>query len=197
MQKAFHPKIFARRRSTTALNTLRAFYFRSGKAFPDIDQFVEDTKRRYNIRIVTLRGNVKEACFELKRQNPEIEAVFMGTRKCDLLHFGRQNGLQLDGSTFDMTMKTDTDWPPYLRVYPLLKWDYAYVWDFLVNLRVPYCKLYDEGYTSLGDYNNTAKNPALKFLDESGRVVYKPAYELRDGTLERASRISSPKKCDI
>lgn len=160
---------------------MRAFYFQSKRPFQAIDDFVEETKSRYGIAIVTLKGGVRESCFELKRLHPHIEFVFMGTRQIDLAPHGKV--------PLDFVAKTDAGWPAFLRVSPLLRWDYASVWLFLRELKVPYCKLYDEGYTSLGDYEDTIKNPQLKIPTQNGLVEYKPAYQLQDGSFERASRI--------
>jgi FAD synthetase len=55
---------------------------------------------------------------------------------------------------------------------------------------LPYCSLYDLGYTSLGEVHNTIKNPFLKY-ELDGIELYKPAYMLEDEDKERESRASA------
>jgi FAD synthetase len=56
-------------------------------------------------------------------------------------------------------------------------------------LRVPYCKLYDLGYTSIGLQDDTIPNPRLRTVDG----VYLPAHRLTNGSEERLGRQRSPK----
>ena len=77
-------------------------------------------------------------------------------------------------------------WPDFMRVFPILDWDYCSVWKFLREFDLPYCSLYDQGYTSLGEKNNSQPNPMLK-IDDSDQ--FRPAYELTDGSQERLSRV--------
>jgi FAD synthetase len=70
----------------------------------------------------------------------------------------------------------------------MLNWDYKDIWQAILLFHIPYCSLYDCGYTSLGSKGNTFPNSKLKTSDG-----YLPAYELLDinGDLERAGRICS------
>ncbi|GLG99510.1 Molybdopterin-binding protein [Gryllus bimaculatus] len=83
---------------------------------------------------------------------------------------------------------TDADWPQVMRVSPILDWSYQDIWMFLRELNVPYCCLYDQGYSSIGSYHNTAPNPRLMYKDDNGEIKYHPAYLLKDEKSERSGR---------
>lgn len=150
----------------------------------------------------------------------EIKAMFVGTRRDD------PHGPQLSARSW-----TDKDWPRVERIHPILEWTYGDVWAFLrcphLGAReeslgmdrerlarewgtagggewgVPYCLLYDQGYTSLGSTFNTLPNPELRVEEEEGegevgtvgdgtaKGRWKPAYMLQDGTMERAGRVEN------
>jgi len=84
-----------------------------------------------------------------------VEAILIGTRRNDP-----------HGAKLGFRVKTDPDWPPFVRVHPIINWGYADVWTFLRRFEIPYCSLYDEGYTSLGSTYNTFRNPALLVRDD-------------------------------
>ena len=114
-----------------------------------------------------------------------IRAIFVGTRRTD------PHGAKL--TPFDLT---DHGWPSFMRVHPVLEWHYREVWAFLRKLKVPYCKLYDQGFTSLGGKEDTRPNPVLAITEEKekdpgGEVVleYRPAYELEEDGEERLGRV--------
>ncbi|KAL5520699.1 FAD1 [Sanghuangporus sanghuang] len=86
-----------------------------------------------------------------KHDFPHVEAILVGTRRGDP-----------HGATLGFRNMTDGDWPRFERVHPIINWSYTDIWTFLCSLSVPYCVLYDRGYTSLGSTYNTYPNPALR-----------------------------------
>lgn len=70
--------------------------------------------------------------------------------------------------------------------------------QFIRHLDIPYCSLYDLGYTSLGGTTDTHPNPVLKADPETSahgkdhvsphEYEYRPAYELVDDDEERLGR---------
>ncbi len=153
----------------------------------------------------------------------DIRAMFVGTRRDD------PHGPQLSARSW-----TDKDWPRVERIHPILDWTYQDVWAFLRcphlgsseaalgmsrdrlateygtagggEQGIPYCLLYDQGYTSLGSTYNTLPNPELRMDDgqednsQDNAVLvgdgtakgrWKPAYMLKDGSQERAGRVEN------
>jgi len=88
--------------------------------------------------------------------------------------------------------------PPFMRCNPILHWNYGHVWQFLRSFQLPVCSLYEQGYTSLGNQQDTLPNPALcvKNSDSasSSEQRFRAAWMLTDYSQERAGRISKKKK---
>lgn len=99
----------------------------------------------------------------------------MGTRKADP-----------HGDRLEPFCKTDSGWPQLIRVNPIFDWTYNQVWKFLLDFEVPYCSLYDEGYSSIGAATSTFKNPLLR--DPNNPSLYLPAHTLTDASAERHGR---------
>ncbi|KAK7042470.1 FAD synthetase [Favolaschia claudopus] len=263
-----------------SLKPIPAVYIAVPSPFPTLETFIDQSAKRYNLDLFHCRPTseavesvvtpfprngtdyivsapkavgkakgsegMKQALEIYKNKFPNIDAILIGTRRSDP-----------HGATLSHRNMTDPGWPKFERINPIINWDYAHVWTFLRKLNVPYCELYDSGYTSLGSTYNTFPNPALLVkipssppassppsstvltpgtalttvlssthttpkpetpmpspisvlsayissthtrpenavaspISPDGRQYYRPAYELTEGSLERAGRSPKP-----
>ena len=179
---------------------LNLLYIKTTEPFPEADLFVHRMAAYYgchsNLLIYNTANDIKSVLQIVKQDlGTNLEAIFMGVRRSDLP--------KSDRNKLKSVQLTDIDrgWPEFMRLNPLLDWTYSEVWDFLLRLNVPYCSLYDYGYTSIGDPNNTIANERLKqhwfSIEEKEQGVqqnsdcyyYLPAYLLDQEHTERNSRI--------
>ena len=122
----------------------------------------------------TLAKHAKKGLEQMEKEG--FKAVLMGQRRSDPY-----------GADLEHFSPCSKGWPQIVRVNPILDWSYSTIWGFLRGCGLEYCKLYDEGYTSLGSKASTKKNP--KLLSETGHS--RPAHELQGGDIyERVSRDS-------
>jgi FAD synthetase len=129
----------------------------------------------------------------LSHHHPTCQAIFVGTRRTDP-----------HGATLSSFAMTDGLWPRFMRIHPVLEWGLAEIWTFLRQdcIRygvhdgnekekegremIDYCKMYDQGYTSLGGVNDTHRNPKLR--DEGAEGGFRPAYSMTEDVEERLGR---------
>ena len=152
---------------------LFAVYFNTdADAYPEAVEFMHRSARAYGLSLAVEVGAFKSSLARVLEAHP-VDGIFMGTRRSDPY-----------STHLSEFHQTDAGWPDVCRIHPILDWEYADVWVFLRALGVPYCVLYDRGFTSLGAPAKTVPNPALRRPDGT----FAPAYELQDGSLERDGR---------
>ncbi|MCJ1399857.1 hypothetical protein MMC11_003060 [Xylographa trunciseda] len=153
---------------------LESIYIVPPHPFPEVNTFVASSSLSYHLSLTHFsRESMKAAFADYLKVKPEVKAIFVGTRRTDP-HGGKL-------THFD---PTDGGWPPFMRIHPVIDWHYTEIWEFIRHLEIPYCELYDMGYTSLGGTTDTKPNPALSIGDGK----YKPAYELVEDDEERLGR---------
>ena len=105
---------------------------------------------------------VRYCCKELKESGGDGRWTITGVRWDESVRRRKGwGGLELNKGT-KKSIKVDPDNPPdeqMMRICPIksqhvlnpiIDWTTDEVWEFIHKYNVPYCKLYDEGYTRLG-----------------------------------------------
>jgi len=119
------------------------FQFAEENSFPEMTAFIARSAADVGLELHTLH------CADFRSglqavADRGVRAVFMGTRKTDP-----------DGRYLRHLTPCSPGWPPLVRVCPILGWSYHQVWRYIHENGVPYCSLYDRGYTSIGTQANT------------------------------------------
>ncbi|OAA79212.1 Rossmann-like alpha/beta/alpha sandwich fold protein [Akanthomyces lecanii RCEF 1005] len=154
---------------------IQAMYIAPPDPFPEMGEFVAQSTEEYHLDLKEYTMAMRPALDAYLAETPAVKAIFMGTRRTDpysehLEHFS----------------PTDVGWPQFMRVNPMIDWHYVDIWIFLRQLEVPYCNLYNLGYTSLGGTSNTKPNPKLAMDAECSK--FRPAYDLTRDEDERLGR---------
>lgn len=169
------------------------FRIKDDNDFPEINEYVNKCipKDATYIEISSIK--------ELETTGYNIEIVILGVRRSDP---GCEN--------METYQKTDPGWPKMIRYSPLLDWSYKDVWDYIDFYNLPVCKLYEIGYTSIGNKKNTFPNYHLfnknmltdvcrssifkSFENEQCKLLeftFQHAKFLKDESTERAGRIKA------
>lgn len=159
---------------------LSTVYIPPPDPIPAVEHFIHTSARTYHLTLSRHPHPMRSAFSAYLAAHPTIHAIFVGTRRTD------PHGGAL--TAFDAT---DRGWPEFMRIHPVVEWRYAEVWAFLREVGVPYCGVYDLGYTSLGGRGDTRENPrlAMRSGEGEGEVVgYRPAFELVEDEEERLGR---------
>lgn len=161
------------RRAEGELGGMVTFFFDRDDDFREVVGFTKATADAYKLDMRVYRNSFFEGLEDLLGSTG-VKGIFLGTRRGDP---------NADSQIFSPSSK---GWPLFMRINPIMEWSYHDVWEFLLLCRLPYCSLYDEGFTSLGSVDTTFPNGAL--LRSDGK--YSPAHLLTDPKLERSGRKS-------
>jgi FAD synthetase len=148
--------VLAHRGATDAkpLAGLYCVYFGVGAEFPELDAFMAEMGAVYEFELHTYKGDYKAGMTDLTSR-VGVQGIFMGQRASD------PDGVALQHSS--PSSGVEYGWPAFTRLNPILRWPYHQVWAFLRELDLPFCCLYEQGYTSLGSTKTTMRNPKLRY----------------------------------
>lgn len=156
---------------------LKCVYMKEKDPFKEIVGYLETLKSSLDIELYEYDNSktitpdfMKHALTEFVNTH-NIKAVISGTRSTDPY-----------SQNLDLITRTDVDkgWPDTLRVMPIYMWTYEQIWSFILQNDLPFCSLYNLGYTYVGDRENSIPNPFL---------YSQPAWEANDN-IELFSRTS-------
>ncbi|KAG0244763.1 3'-phosphoadenosine 5'-phosphosulfate sulfotransferase [Actinomortierella wolfii] len=168
----------------TCHQPIHAIYVTHKNPFGQVERFVDDEVVRYKLDLVRIPAPMRIALDTYnKRMDGSIKAIMVGTRRDD------PHGGPLKAFT-----PCDPSWPPFMRVHPILDWTYHDIWTFLRAIAVPYCGLYDLGYTSLGGRDDTFPNPQLR--RHSVSLSAYPALNAEAGSIDTIETATVPDQED-
>ena len=97
---------------------LSSVYIVSRHPFPQVDDFVISSSRRYHLSLSRHTNSSMKAAFaDYLKERENVKCIFVGTRRTD------PHGENL--SFFDLT---DGGWPSFMRCHPMIDWHYAEIW---------------------------------------------------------------------
>jgi FAD synthetase len=96
---------------------LHSVYIISSHPFKEVDAFVDDSVTTYNLDLARYAMPMKEAFKRYLEEHKKVKAILVGTRRTD------PHGQSL--THFDLT---DSGWPAFMRVHPVIDWHYAEIW---------------------------------------------------------------------
>ena len=140
---------------------------------PDVIRFVKQRypsveliKPKMSIYDMALKKHIlptrfmRWCCAEYKEMSGAGKVTLIGIRKGESAKRSKRNEVETGNRKFSgnfdqfsehrETMVTCVNGKDKILVSPILNWTEGEVWEFIHRYKVPYCKLYDEGYSRIG-----------------------------------------------
>ena len=104
---------------------------------------------------------VRYCCQALKEGQGHHRFVVTGVRQAESVKRSNRAGLEISDTKTGMRDRIDPDNPDQQMIHicqqkaqrilnPIIDWTTDEVWEFIHTYNIPYCSLYDEGFTRLG-----------------------------------------------
>ncbi len=144
----------------------RFFTLDTGRLNPETYEIMDELSKRYNIKFEVMFPDAKEVeemvnskGINLFYESVENRRLCCGIRKVHPLNKmlstldGWITGIRRDQTEVrkDSSMiEIDSQHNGILKINPLIDWSWKQVWDYIKENNVPYHKLLDQGYASIG-----------------------------------------------
>uniref|UniRef100_A0A1A9VDI9 FAD synthase n=1 Tax=Glossina austeni TaxID=7395 RepID=A0A1A9VDI9_GLOAU len=97
-----------------------ALFITHPDGFSEIDEFIDNCSKLYNIELIKMEGTIKQALERMCRERPLIRAVFMGSRQPDP-----------HCQDLKLMQPNDPGWPALMRINPILEWTRRDIWQYI------------------------------------------------------------------
>lgn len=127
-------------------NRLEIYHIDTDYEFKEITDFIRKIEELWNLNIIHIHSESKDKGIK-EIFHKGIEKMFIANRAIDnrkshfSLHIHKRKHIE--------------------KICPLINWSFYDVWQYIDSLNVPYCKMYNEGYSSIGNRINSRPNEAL------------------------------------
>ncbi|MCD4665448.1 MAG: phosphoadenylyl-sulfate reductase [Bacteroidales bacterium] len=144
----------------------KIFTLDTGRLFPETYELIEKTNSRYNIKIdvyfpeaTQVEKMVKEKGINLFYESIENRKLCCQVRKIQPLHRAMKGidmwttGLRKDQSVTrnqNSIVESDENNHGIIKLNPLINWPVDKVWKFIKDNNIPYNKLHNQGFASIG-----------------------------------------------
>jgi phosphoadenosine phosphosulfate reductase len=135
---------------------IKAFINITGDDFPEALNFVDDIALKWGVEVVKIVNPDKIAAIESGVKDYGIKMYISAIRR--------------DENSARANEKYFSERPTHSRVHPLLNFTESDIWEYIHKYNIPYLKLYDQGFKSLGENKNTKKTNKD---ERSGRLAFK------------------------
>lgn len=137
---------------------IKAFLNITGKDFPEALEFVDNLSRDWGVEVIKVKKSDKIKAIETGISKFGIKAYISAIR--------REENEARSRETYISKRET------HMRIHPILDFTEKDIWEYIKKFNVPYLKLYDEGFRSLGEKTNTRKS-GEGHAERSGRLKSK------------------------
>lgn len=142
---------------------VKCVYWKEDNEFEEVQHFVDDLVLEYKLDMHVFSSGFKVCRARIQRTAASVSCP-MNTMGCARSQRGLQESIDNtgaqafllgtrrgdpNGETASEFEPSSLSWPAFMRVNPLLQWNYRHVWMFLRRYHLPYCLLYDRVCCSL------------------------------------------------